>query len=197
MIAKPSGDELTPRVPHDALSANASSPVLSGNPNAPKRDTPGTLPGEPNSEMPKTGDVAKSGMEDLASTQRRTIGMPEAQFGVTVSQAQLRRAGQDPICGWPACAVAYPVGDPALLARDTIFASGNYRVLDADQGWVTGDLMEPLTRALTVAGAGRADAGEFRALDANSGLLRPPFGQGVQDWSLPERRARDGQQRRE
>ena len=65
------------------------------------------------------------------------------------------------------------MGDPANVARDPIFVSKNYREIDADHGWVTGDPMEPPAKALTLAGTVGADAGDFRALDADSGLLRP------------------------
>ena len=86
------------------------------------------------------------------------------------------RAGQEPNRGWPANALRYPTGDPAIVARDQICISKNYRNLDADHGWVTGNPMEPLTRALTLAGAVRVDVGDFRSLGAISGLPRPFVG---------------------
>ena len=42
----------------------------------------------------------------------------------------------------------------------------------------------------------RVDAGDFPTLDANSGLLRRLVGRGFQVWSLPGRKARDGNGRR-
>ena len=89
------------------------------------------------------------------------------------------------------------MGDHALAFRDPIFFLGNSRNLSATRGWVAGAPMEPLTRALTLVGAIRADAGNFRSLDANSWLRRPLVGGGFQVWSPPERRARDGNGRHE
>ena len=57
--------------------------------------------------------------------------------------------------------------------------------------------MEPHTGALTVASAECVNAGEFRALDATSILLRPLVGRDFQIWPLPERKACDGKQCRE
>ena len=59
-----------------------------------------------------------------------------------------------------------------------------------------GDPTEPLARALALLGAMRVDAGDFPTLDANSGLLRRLVGRGFQVWSLPGRKARDGNGRR-
>ena len=50
----------------------------------------------------RTGDTTASAREDLALTQRRKIGPPEAQGVVTVTQEQLHRAGQETNRGWPA-----------------------------------------------------------------------------------------------
>ena len=102
--------------------------------------------------------------------------MPEAQVVVTVPQEQLRRTGQEPDRGWPAYGAPYPMGDPKLVPRDPIFISEKYRDLVANHGWVAGARMDPLTRALSLTGAERVDAGDFRTLGANSGLLRPLVG---------------------
>ena len=91
----------------------------------------------------------------------------------------------------------YPMGDPALVARDPIFAADNYRRLDADHGWVTGGRARPLTRALADSVLVCADAGGFRTLDANSGLIRPLIGRDVHVSSLPEREARNEEECRE
>ena len=123
-------------------------------------------------------------MDDLASTRHQVV--------VTVSGIQLHHAGQDPNRGLPAYKVMYPMGDPALVAHDPIFVSKHHRYLAADHGWVTGDQTEPPTRTLAVAGADRVDAGAFRALGANSGLLRPLVTRDFQVWWLPGRQARDG-----
>ena len=47
--------------------------------------------------MPKTGDTSAIARGDLAFSQRRKVGMPEAQVVVTAPQEQLRRAGQEPM----------------------------------------------------------------------------------------------------
>ena len=84
-----------------------------------------------------------------------------------------------------------PMGDFANATLDPIFVSQICRKLDADYCWDTGDLMGPFTKALTLAGAARAGAGDFRALGANSGLLRSPVGRDFQVWALPGRKARE------
>ena len=108
-----------------------------------------------------------------------------------MSQERLRRGVQGPNQGWPAYAPMYPMGDPTIGVRDKIFVSKNFWNLDADHGWVTGNPVEPLTRALILAGAVRVDDADFRALDSNSGLLRPPVGRDFLARSLPGRKARD------
>ena len=203
VIAATSDGELIPPLSYGAFLANASFPALDpaaslgGYPNAPKRDARDAPSEEPDSEMPETGEVAEIEMEDLPFTQRHTIGMPEARFVATASQDQLRRAGQGPNRGRPAYAEVFPMGDPALGIGDPISVPGNYLNLYVGHGWVAGNPMEPPAMALAVAGAERVDAGEFRALDANSGLLRPVAGRDFQVWSLPGRKARDEEKRHE
>ena len=133
-------------------------------------------------------------MADKAFPQRQKIGLPEAEVTVTEFQEQLHRARQEPNRGWPAHVLMYPLGDPADVDRDPIFISKNYWDLDPDYCWVTGAPMEPLTRALALAGAVRVDAGDFRALGANAGLLRPLVGRGRQLRALTGRKARDGKE---
>ena len=141
--------------------------------------------------MPKTGGAAEGERGDFSFTRRHTIGLPDAQFVVTVSKDQLPRADQDRARGWPPCAAPYSMGDQTIVVRDPVSASGNYRPLDAKHGWVTGEPMEPLIRALAVAGAAHVGAGDFRTLGAHSGLLRssPDF----QVWSPPGQKLRDGE----
>ena len=55
--------------------------------------------------------------------------------------------------------------------------------------------MGPLFRAPSVAGAVRVDASGFRALEAQSSLIRTLVGRDYQVWSLRGRRARDWKQR--
>ena len=181
-----SGDELIPPAPHATLVDQTSFPIMDPtwnkerggnmggrcpNPSSPKRD--GDPLDEPDSKMAQAGEAAESEMEDQAFTQRNKIGMPNAKVVVTAPQEELRRAGQEPNRGWPASPMMYPMGGPALIVRDPILISKNYLNLDAHHGWVTGDPTGPLARALTLAGAARADAGNFRAPGANSGMIRP------------------------
>ena len=109
------------------------------------------VPEEPDPKVASTWEVAASEMEDSVSTQRHTIGMPGGHAVVTVSQGHLHLAGREPNRGLPAYAVVCPMSDTARFARDPIFIAESYQYLDADHGLVTGDPMEPLTRALTVA----------------------------------------------
>ena len=84
------------------------------------------------------------------------------------------------------------MGDPNKVIREPIFASKNYRDLDAEQGWVAGEPMDPFTAVLDVAGAVRVAVEEFRALDANFGLGRPLVNGDFQVWELRGRKARVG-----
>ena len=85
----------------------------------------------------------------------------------------LQRAGRDRARGWPAYAIPGSMGDPTLVARDPFFVSGNYRNLGATLGWFTVEPMEPLAGGIAGSGAERVDAGEFRALDTQSGMICP------------------------
>ena len=76
------------------------------------------------------------------------------------------------------------MNDSTFVVRDPISSSGDYWHLDAGRGWAKGGPMEPLARALTVVGAGRVDAWQRRALDANSGALRSLVDRECQKWRL-------------
>ena len=99
-------------------------------------------------------------------------------------------------CG-PAVSSAIPtgVGQPNLVAqviRDSISVPENYRNLEPNRGWVAGEPMGPLSSALTFPGASLVDAGAFRTLGANSGLIRLLVGRDFKVRALPERKARNG-----
>ena len=162
--------------------------------NAERRMQPRTPRG---TRMPKTGDPAESGREDLSFSQRHTPELPEAQIVVTAARGQLHKASQNPTRGWPPYETLCPIGGPALVIRDPIPISGIRRDLDGERGWVAGYPMESLAKALAAAGAATVDAGDSRALGANSGLPRALVGRGSQVWSPPGRKVRDGKKRQE
>ena len=54
--------------------------------------------------------------------------------------------------------------------------------------------MEPLTKALAVAGAELVDAGEFHTLGENASLLRSLVGRDLQVRALPVMQARGGKE---
>ena len=161
VINGPSGDEVSPAISGATLSGNNSFPVLGpawstfGNPAT--RSAP---PDAPEPKIPKTKEATEGEGGDLSVTHRHTAGLTDAQVAVALSNEQLLLAGREPARCWPACSTLYLMGDPALAARDPIFAVGNYRDLGPGRGWVTGDPMDPLSRALEVAGAERVGASE-------------------------------------
>ena len=91
----------------------------------------------------------------------------------------------------------YPIRDPKNVERELIFASENYRVLDAKHSWVTGDPLKPLTTALTHAGAVQVDVKEFRTSGANFWSGRPLVTRDFQVWEMPGRQARVRNERHE
>ena len=79
--------------------------------------------------------------------------------------------------------------NPRDVARGPIFASKNYRNFGPKHGWVTGAPLAPLRTALTLAGARRVDATEFRSLNGDFELERPLVNRDCTAWELPERKA--------
>ena len=155
---------------------------MSGNPDAPRRGASDASSEESELKGAKTGDVEEDEMGDLTCTQRQALGMPDDQVVLTVAYVQLRRAGQDPNRGWPAYEVTYPIGGLALVPRDPIAVSGNYRNLDANSSWVASAPTEPLPITLAAPGPARGGVGDIRALAANPELLRDLAGKDSQVW---------------
>ena len=134
----------------------------------------------PGSRVPNTGDTSPSAREDLAFTRRHKIGLHEAQVVVTVSQsptardksprgprAQARMAGP---CQW--------VIPPWLLVIRPLPKKLIGTLARTMDGWP--EPRRNLLRRLSTSLGGRVDGGDFRALDADSGLLRPLVGRGYQ-----------------
>ena len=194
------GDEVLPAISDAVLLGNTSFLALGparntfGNPSTPKREAQGAPLGALEPKLPKTEEAAESERDDLSFTHRHTAWLPEALVAASVSNGQLLKAGSEPTRGWPACSTLFPMDGPTQVARDLIFAAGNYKDLDPRRGWVTGDHMEPLPRARKVAGAERAGASDFRAVGALSSPIRPLVARDYQVWALRGRQARDGKQ---
>ena len=190
IVQDQSDDGVIPQVPRETLLAQSSLPTLEPTRNTERGgNTEGTCPN------PKTSGAAESDLEDLAFRMRYTAGPPDAKTVVSVAPGRLHRADQGPNRGWPAYELMFPMGDPASAVRGPIFASKNYRNLDAKHGWVTGDPMGPSSMALTLAGAVRDDVAAFRTLGANLGLIRPLVNRDFQVWDMPGRKARAGKER--
>ena len=98
--------------------------------------------------------VTDSERGDVAFTQRYAKAIPASQF-ITVPRGNCIWRGGGPARGWPAYSALCPTGNPTQVARDPICISKNFRNLDATHGWVPGDAMEPLSRALSVPHPGR------------------------------------------
>ena len=160
VISDPSGDEFSPTVSDATLLGNASLPALEpawntfGNPSTKKGEARGAPSGAPGPKLLKTKEAAGSERDDLSRTRRRTVGLPEGQVVVTVSNGHLLRAGREPARGWPAYTTLYLMGDPTLVVRDRIFAAGNYKDMEPKYGWITGDPTMPLSKALAVCWGG-------------------------------------------
>ena len=182
--AETSDDDWIPQVPEDTLLTQTSCPITAptrgahGNPTTPKcypQPAPST---EPDTKVAGTEGAGRA-TEYLEFSRRRAMGIPASQL-ITVSQEQLRRAGEEPTRAWQVYSVLYPNGNPAGIAHDPAFASKNFRNLDGSHGWVLGEAMGPVTTSLKVARVGRVGPAEFRTLDENAGLIHPSAGQGVQ-----------------
>ena len=139
----PSDDELVPQVSDETPLARSLFLMLDStrniekqeentkwtcpNPSSPKRD--GEPLSGPDPRRARTGDATDSRMEDKSCTERRTVGLSDADVVVTVTREQLNLAGTEPDPGRPAYEIIYPMGNPLYIARDPSFATKNYRNL--------------------------------------------------------------------
>ena len=105
--------------------------MVSG-PNAPRVDTPSGLRG--NQEFPD-----------------RHAASPPTSYLITLTTERVQLAGTEPNRGWPSYSALYPEGNPAEVNRDPVFNPKNFWGKAADDGWVTGTAMDPLTAALKAA----------------------------------------------
>ena len=79
---------------------------------------------------------------------------------------------------------------PTEVARDPVFVSKDSHNLGVRHSWVPFEAMDPRTAALQAAEAEHVGPGDFRILDENASMLRPPVGRGFQVWKLQGRLAR-------
>ena len=129
-----------PLVPGDLLMPRTPFPVFGPEWNAvrdpatPRRDAKARPPAEPDSEVPRAdGDSYKQG--DLDPPPHYTL-TPPASCLIAAAQEQLDRAGGGHTRGWPSCPAIFPGGNPAEVIRDPVFASENFRNLEAPRSWV-------------------------------------------------------------
>ena len=163
---------------------------------SPNPDAPSKRPRNPVSPDaapdPKAARVAPTstskGVQDFAS--RHAMTTPT--YLITVSDEQVQRAGREPTRGWPSYSALYPEGNPTEVIHDPAFYQKNFWNKDANDGWVTGTAMDPLTAASKAAHTTLVDPGEFRTLGDDASLLRPLVGRDFQVGELPAQKARDG-----
>ena len=81
---------------------------------------------------------------------------------------------------------------PTDIIRDPLFLAGNFCSLESKRGWVHWEPFEPLTEALKVAGASRAELHGPHTLGANFHMQCPLLNRDFTVWALPPRRAQYG-----
>ena len=117
------------------------------NPNTPARD--GEPAAGPDPKIVKTGDATGITPPRLAAKSGRLIRKWWPRRPRNNYIARVR----GPTAVGRTMEVMYQISDPTIVIREPIFVSKNWRNLNADHGWVTGNPMGPLTNAPSSAGA--------------------------------------------
>ena len=106
---------------------------------------------------------ASSGSQGAQEYPNRHTASPPASYLVAATAEQVQLAGREPARRWPPYSVLYPDGNPAEGIHDPVSNPKTVWDRAANEGWVTGAAVDPLTTALKAARATLVGPGEFRA----------------------------------